>query len=82
MRNLLRAAGLVALFAVCSLMTSVTSSVSAAPGYGWRCDVDCCQYGWSASGFGDSVDEAWQNVTCEGHGGMCGTIECEEMDMQ
>ena len=74
MRYLLRAAGLVSIFAICSL-----NSARASGGYSYRCDVACCQSGWSGEGFGDTVDEAWQNVTCEGHGGMCGTIECEEL---
>jgi hypothetical protein len=70
--KLLRMVGLVSLLAVAGLETA-----SAGGGAYYGCWVDCCQTGYSAGGFGDTVDQAWQNLSCEGHGGMCGTIECE-----
>ncbi len=43
----------------------------------WGCYVECCEIGYSVNSRGATVDEAWQNLSCEGHGGMCGTIECD-----
>ena len=82
----LRIVGLVSVLGVCSLLKPFLGLETARAGgslydesYSYGCYVDCCETGWSAEGFGDSVDEAWRNVTCSGHGGMCGTIECEQL---
>ncbi len=70
--KLLRMVGLVSLLAVAGLETA-----GAVGGSYYGCWVDCCSPGVSAGGYGDTVDQAWQNLSCEGYGGMCGTIECE-----
>jgi hypothetical protein len=76
--KLLRLAGLVSLFAVCSMLmpfAGLETARAASDYYG--CWTDCCERGVSAGGFGSTVDEAYQNLSCEGHGGVCGPIECD-----
>lgn len=77
--KLLRLVGLVSLFAVClMLMPSVgIETARAAPGR-FGCYVDCCDGGWCI-GYGETVDQAWQNTSCGGPGTMCGTIECNQL---
>jgi hypothetical protein len=74
--KLLRMLGLVSIFAV-SLTGLETARATASSGGYFGCWVECCEIGVSTGGFGNTVDEAWQNLSCEGHGGMCGTIECD-----
>jgi len=79
--KLLRLVGLVSLFAVCLMLTPFAGleTARAAPGrYG--CWADCCAHGVSAGGFGDSVDEAYQNLSCDGYGGICSEIECDPIN--
>lgn len=72
----LRMLGLVSIVTVA--LTGLETARASAVGHDYYgCWAECCEPGVSAGGFGSTVDEAWQNLSCEGYGGMCGDIECD-----
>lgn len=73
--KILRLVGLVSLFAVCSMLTLFAGRAHAV-GNNYSCTTHCCG-GTSATGLGYTVDEAYQNLSCEVGGGVCGPIYCE-----
>lgn len=76
--KILRLVGLVSFLAVFSMLTPFAGLETArASGGRFGCWADCCAPGVSAGGFGDTVDQAYQNLSCEGYGGICSEIECD-----
>jgi hypothetical protein len=72
--KILRLVCLVSLFALCSMLTPFASAASG--GNYYTCSTTCCS-GTRASGGSDTLDQAYQNLSCDGFGGVCGPINCD-----